>query len=351
MKVITTTTYSIEIGPLSESSFDQLLSEEFKDAKKVVLVDENTFACFQGILAFSGALSNAEVIQVPSGEESKDIEIATGIWQSLSEYEIGRGDLLINIGGGMISDLGGFVASCYKRGIKYVNVPTSLLAMVDASVGGKTGINLGMYKNQVGLFSDPVAVYIDPAFLETLPDEQYFSGFGEIIKHAVLAGRDDFKLITTVVPTEVTKKLIESSIRFKNTIVEKDPLEAAERKLLNLGHTAGHAIEGYLLHLEPMLHGHAIAIGLLVEAELSRSKKLLGEDDYKAIAEIVQKHYTIPVFSEEQLYDLFELALNDKKNSFGEIRSCLIRGIGDCIYDQKVTINELVTSYTKIATT
>ena len=249
MHRLNTAGYTIEVGSLLESSFAEKLIP-FKDSKCFIIVDENTQEyCLEYLLTSFEGLSEAEVVVLPMGEENKQLEIVGHVWEVLTEYETTRHDLIINLGGGLITDMGGFIASCYKRGIQFINIPTTLLAMVDASIGGKTGVNLGHYKNQIGLFSTPIALYIDPIFLGTLPPEQWLSGFAEMLKHGLI---HDEKLWTSVLmqmedPTTIDQDLLLACIQVKKQIVEIDPTEKNERKKLNFGHTFGHAIEGFLM--------------------------------------------------------------------------------------------------------
>ena len=192
MKYIDAIDYKLEIGSLEESSFSQFL-ESYVNRKKVIIVDDNTHEhCLPYLITTFQELSDAEVILLPEGEENKQMSIAYSVWEALTDYTVSRNDLVINLGGGMITDLGGFIASCYKRGCDFINIPTSLLGMVDASIGGKTGINLGHFKNQIGVFSNPKAVYIDPIFLTTLPDEEMKSGYAEMLKHGLISNKNLF---------------------------------------------------------------------------------------------------------------------------------------------------------------
>ncbi|NVK66237.1 MAG: 3-dehydroquinate synthase, partial [Flavobacteriales bacterium] len=243
MHIIESNGHQLELGPIIESSFVEKL-RLFREEKIVLFGDEHTSeACISYLVANFDELSEAEVIVIPAGELSKTVEIAENIWEVLSDYQIGRHDLFVNVGGGLITDMGGFVASCYKRGLDFINIPTSLLGMVDASIGGKTGVNLGNLKNQVGVFSDPIAVYIDPLFLSTLPEAELLSGYAELLKHGLIS---DVALYEDVMeqlnnnPYEISEELLKRGIEIKNKVVSKDPLEKGERKKLNFGHTFGH---------------------------------------------------------------------------------------------------------------
>jgi 3-dehydroquinate synthase len=343
MKSIQSNNYTIEIGNIQDSSFAQLLSERYANAKKVIIADENTHAnCFEYMVTSFEALHDAELIVLPAGEDSKQMSIAYSVWEALTEYGISRHDLIINLGGGMITDIGGFIASCYKRGCDFVNIPTSLLAMVDASIGGKTGINMGPYKNQIGVFSDPEAVFIDLSFLKTLPEVELRSGYAEMIKHGLI---NDGKLYNDVVQSmanekEISEKMMMESIQVKNEVVSQDPRESGLRKTLNFGHTIGHVIEGYYLPTLGLSHGHAVAIGMVMETYLSVLKVGLNREAFDSISTDLLKAYSIPEFSNDDIESMLMLLSNDKKNKEGRILCCLISEIGTCVYDQEVTLEE-----------
>jgi 3-dehydroquinate synthase len=253
--------YNIEIGNLVESSFQNLLNDKYVSSKKVIIVDENTHDfCLEYLLTNFEDLKEAEVMLLPVGEENKVMEVCFQVLEALSEYKIGRNDLIINLGGGVVSDMGGFIASIYKRGIDFINIPTSLLAMVDASIGGKTGIDLGRHKNQIGTFRDPKALFVDISFLDTLPQEEVLNGYAEMLKHALIFDTEYWKELTSITSMNdlLNASKIEKSILLKNKVVESDPLEKNNRKKLNFGHTIGHALEGFFLDSESISHGHAV---------------------------------------------------------------------------------------------
>lgn len=342
MHRLNTAGYTIEVGSLLESSFAEKLIP-FKDSKCFIIVDENTQEyCLEYLLTSFEGLSEAEVVVLPMGEENKQLEIVGHVWEVLTEYETTRHDLIINLGGGLITDMGGFIASCYKRGIQFINIPTTLLAMVDASIGGKTGVNLGHYKNQIGLFSTPIALYIDPIFLGTLPPEQWLSGFAEMLKHGLI---HDEKLWTSVLmqmedPTTIDQELLLACIQVKKQIVEIDPTEKNERKKLNFGHTFGHAIEGFLMEEEPITHGHAVAVGMVMEAYLSYKRGLLSQEDYQSIENALLAFYPLFTFSDDDINGVVAYLSNDKKNKSGKILTCLLERIGGCVFDQEMTEDE-----------
>lgn len=338
--IIKAANYQVEIGSLTDSSLQELLVTRYADSKKIILVDENTHDyCLEYLLTAFSSLEEAEVMLLPAGEENKVMEVCFQVWEAWSEYQIGRKDLIINLGGGLVSDMGGFMASVFKRGLDFINIPTSLLAMADASVGGKTGIDMGNYKNQLGVFADPVAVYIDPGFLATLPPEERKNGWAEMLKHGLIISETHWKKVkeTDVLAEDLSPELIIETVTVKNEIVLKDPQEQNVRKKLNFGHTFGHAIEGILLHEENALpHGHAVAIGILAEAYISTKKGLLSPDEFEEIEKVIVNHYAIPVFPIAMAEQLFLLMKNDKKNSHNKVSCVLLKKIGEAVIDQEI---------------
>ncbi|MDG1331368.1 MAG: 3-dehydroquinate synthase [Crocinitomicaceae bacterium] len=344
MHIIQSNGYQLELGSILESSFAEKLAS-FSNEKVILFCDENTSeACVSFLITQFQELSEAEVIMIPSGEVHKTVEIVENIWEVLSDYQVGRHDLLVNVGGGMITDMGGFIASCYKRGIEFINVPTSLLGMVDASIGGKTGVNLGHFKNQIGVFSHPIAVYIDPIFLSTLPPAELMSGFAELLKHGLIS---DPLLYAEVLaqmeePESIPIELLRDAIEIKNKVVTADPLEKGERKKLNFGHTFGHVIEGFYMGREGVSHGWAVAIGMIFEAYLSYKKGLLKLEDFQKVEQDLIKWYNIPPFSNEDMQQMVSMLSNDKKNRAGKVQCCLLEGIGKCSFDHEIAQGEAV---------
>jgi 3-dehydroquinate synthase len=343
---------SLEFGSIEQSSFTTLL-REYANSKIVIMVDENTHDhCLEYMITTFEELKEAEVMLLPAGEENKVMEVCFQVWNALTEYEVGRKDLIINLGGGVVTDMGGFIAAVYKRGVDFVHIPTSLLGMVDASIGGKTGIDLGVYKNQLGVFADPLKVYIDPIFLGTLPENELWNGFAEVIKHALITDRNYWNEIKAIDQASdlIHLDLIEKAARIKAEIVQRDPKESGERKLLNFGHTIGHAIEGYLLEREEQIsHGHAVAIGILMESRLSNRIGMLTDHDLKEIESTLTK-YPLVSIQEEEIDQLIVIMHNDKKNSEGLIKGVLINEIGKCeidfVYDE-VVIKQVLLSLIK----
>lgn len=345
MKYIDSKSYRLEIGNINDSSFAKLLSESYSDAKKIILVDENTNEhCLDYIITNFEALSEAEVILLPAGEEFKQLDILQNVWEALTDYGVSRHDLVINLGGGMITDLGGFMASCYKRGCAFINIPTSLLAMVDASIGGKTGVNLGHFKNQIGVFSNPVAVYIDPAFLTTLPDEELLSGYAEMLKHGLIRDASLFQeVVLAMQNSEVPNiELLEACILVKHAIVTEDPTEIGVRKILNFGHTIGHVIEGHFMEKGPLTHGHCVALGMVMESYIAQRRGLLSDEAFEEIQKVIFKFYPLPLYSNDEISEMVEMLYNDKKNEGGKIKTSLLSKIGTCVYDVDIPESQFV---------
>ena len=293
------------------------------------------------ILTTYEELARAEVVVLPLGEENKRIEVALNVWEVFTEYGATRHDLIINLGGGLITDMGGFIASCYKRGIAFINIPTSLLGMVDASIGGKTGVNLGHFKNQIGVFSNPEGLYIDTLFLGTLPNDELLSGYAEMLKHGLIR---DAKLFVDVLeqmrdPRKLDDALLERCIRIKHEVVAEDPVEKGLRKILNFGHTFGHVIEGHYM-LEGLKHGEAVAIGMIMESFVSMKRGMISEKDFESIEGAISLFYTMPKMSNEDIQSMVGLLSNDKKNTSGKILTCLLDEIGSCSYDHEISEEE-----------
>ncbi len=341
--ILTSNSYDIEFCALEESSFSKIL-EKYKSFRKIIIVDENTHEfCLEFLITQFDELTDAEIILLPAGEENKVMEICFQVWQALSEYKISRNDLIINLGGGVVTDMGGFIASVYKRGVKFINIPTSLLAMVDASVGGKTGIDLGAFKNQLGVFSDPLAVYIDYRFLSTLPKKEWINGYAEMLKHGIIYSEQHWNNLIDTHPEKVTIELIYESVSIKNEIVLKDPKESGERKLLNFGHTIGHAIEGYFLEKENNIsHGVAVAWGMLLESKIALNKNMLSQKIYTSISKVINTHFPTMPCLEDDLSTIYEIMLQDKKNSANNIKCVLPTKIGMASYDVVIEQEDLI---------
>ncbi len=339
-------TCNIEIGSIVSSSFERLLTEKYAHSRKIILVDENTHDnCLEYLITSFPVLEEAEVMLLPVGEENKVMEVCFQVWEALSEYGMVRSDVVINLGGGVVTDMGGFIASVFKRGLDFINVPTSLLGMVDAAIGGKNGIDLGSYKNQLGVFQHPVAIYVDPIFLQTLPVEELVSGYAEMIKHTLIADKEQWKLLHQLDPIKLLKTqhyetLIIRSIEIKTTVVNADPKEAGMRKVLNFGHTIGHAIEGFCLQTEPVAHGHAVALGMIAESYISFKREKISQRELLEITNYLTQIYPHIPLDESDKNDVLELLKHDKKNEKDTVMCVLLDGIGNCVYNQAITEKE-----------
>lgn len=287
------------------------------------------------------------LLEVPAGEEYKTLASCDQVWQQLTEQRADRHAVLVNLGGGVVTDLGGFCAAVYKRGIRFVQVPTTLLAQVDASVGGKTGIDFLGYKNQLGVFQEPAAVCIEPRFLETLDPRQLKSGYAEVVKHWLIADAAAFEQNRAVgLFVDDWLPIIQESVALKERIVAQDPLEGGLRKILNFGHTVGHALESYLL-LQPgreILHGEAVAAGMVCEAWLSHRKGLLSAEELDKVETFLFSVFEKAQFVTLETEAIAEYASQDKKNTGSIINCTLLEGIGRAVYDQPVTLAEIAES-------
>ncbi|HTL80218.1 MAG TPA: 3-dehydroquinate synthase [Bacteroidia bacterium] len=344
---IVTSGYSIQIG---NSALDQLNAflKKNKFSSLFILVDENSLRhCLPTLIANVKKLSEAEVIEVESGEKNKTLEVCTNIWRALGELGADRNSLLVNLGGGVITDMGGFIAAAYKRGMAFVNVPTTLLAQVDASVGGKTGVDLDGLKNQVGFFAEPQEVFIYPPFLRTLSKREMLSGFAEVLKHALIADADYWNFLKDINLADASDwdEIILRSVNIKNEIVKQDPQEKNIRKTLNFGHTVGHAIETYFLeHAQTLLHGEAVAIGMICEAWLSVRHGGLEESKMEEIASIIHRSFGLHSIDTTAYHRIIELMRHDKKNEKGSINLTLLKDIGVPVINKRADASEIMES-------
>lgn len=325
-----------------------------KYSKLFVLCDSNTLkVCLP---KFSEMLNDTEknnlnVISIDSGEPSKDLNGAVRVWDELMKSNADRHSLLINLGGGMICDLGGFVASTYKRGISFINVPTSLLAMVDASIGGKTGINYNNVKNLLGTFSNPKMTLVYPPFLKTLDQRQFMSGFAEMIKHVLISKSSKINIddLLKMDPAELINHpaYIKHSLDVKKKIVDSDPYDNSVRKKLNFGHTIGHALESLFMNRkgQELLHGEAVAQGMIVELILSVEKGGMKKPIADQLIYRINELYSKPILQEGDEKKLIELMQNDKKNRSGIIKCVLINNTGEAVCDIALTDSEILKAF------
>lgn len=336
----------IHYGQEGMSRLREMINERWPSGQQVmILMDENTRVhCLPELTGALGIQDGYKLLEIQSGEQHKNLNSCTDLWQQMLQLRVERGALLINLGGGVICDLGGFVASTYKRGIDFVNVPTTLLSQVDASVGGKTGVNLDGQKNQVGLFKNAELTLIHTDFLRTLGERQMKSGFAEMLKHGLVANSAYWSKLKTTDPTDPGESLIRRSIELKHGVVVDDPEEKGLRKLLNFGHTVGHAIEamGHRPGQAGWLHGEAIAIGMAIESTLSFQKLNLDEESLTEILSTLSQHYNIPVIGEHECSEVMGLMRNDKKNEGGAYRFTLLEKLGQGKIDHEVTDQEFL---------
>lgn len=325
--------------------FDQFIKTH-RPTKVFVITDENTQKLCLPLLLERIAFRNVpHTIAIPAGEAHKNISTCLIVWKSLSELGADKTSLIINLGGGVVTDLGGFVASTFKRGVPFINIPTSLLAMVDASVGGKNGVDLGHLKNQIGTINLPEMVLLDTQFLRTLPREHIISGFAEMLKHGLIHSKAHWEQVKniTISDTDTFEELLWDSVAVKNGVVAKDPFEYNLRKTLNFGHTLGHAIESYFLehNKKPaLLHGEAVAIGLILATHISADSLGFPVETLHDITETILKHFSKQRFDKADIDAVIKLLVFDKKNRNGKVLFVLLEDIGkhkvDCEVDNSL---------------
>ncbi len=343
MKSIKAATYYVHFKHKGYEELNSLLIK--KDYSSIfILVDENSLElCYPVFIPLLETDKRIEIIEIESGEINKNLDTCSGVWNALTELSADRNSLLITLGGGVITDLGGFVASTYKRGIDFVNIPTTLLSMVDASVGGKTGVDLGVLKNQIGLFANPQIVLIDGNYLATLNERESRSGIAEIIKYGLTYDIKLLDLLNNFNSLNINE-LIHRSIEIKNEIVLQDPKENGLRKVLNFGHTLGHAIESYFLESKNKInltHGEAIAIGMVCESYLSHKVLKLSKEKVMIVKNMIDAMYEKVVIDVSDYDPIFDLLKHDKKNSNGQVNFVLLNDFEDFKLDCKIS-NELL---------
>ncbi len=315
-----------------------------------VLVDETTERLCLPVVGGLDAMKGAQRIVIGATDSHKTLDTLSEVWKALQLGGATRHSLMVNLGGGMVTDLGGFAASTFKRGIAYINIPTTLLSMVDASVGGKTGINFGGLKNEIGVFNNAQAVILDTTFLRTMDQENILSGYAEMLKHGLI---NDVKMWAELmtfegleqmdVPENLARlnRMVADSVAVKQRIVTEDPTEKGIRKALNLGHTAGHAFESLALRRHPILHGYAVAYGLVVELYLSCVKTGFPQDKMHQTVQFIKDHYGRMAITCEDYPQLIELMHHDKKNIGSDINFTLLGDIGDIRINQTATEEEI----------
>ena len=318
---------------------------ECEHDKLFVLTDTTTQELCLPVIKNFYSLKHIQVITIPASDSHKDIESLMMVWKGLQEGGASRHSCMINLGGGMVTDLGGFAASTFKRGINFINIPTTLLAMVDASVGGKTGINFGGLKNEVGVFNDSKYVILDTEFLKTQDAENICSGYAEMLKHGLISTEAMWEELVSFdlanPDLKQLQRMVGDSVKVKERIVELDPHEKGIRKALNLGHTFGHAFESWALKRKPILHGYAVAFGLIPELYLSVAKTGFPTDKMRQTVTFIKENYGTLNITCDDYDELIELMHHDKKNQNGIINFTMLGGIGDIRINQTATTEEI----------
>ena len=313
--------------------------------KVFILMDETTERCCLPVVEAAVGLQDAKRIVIGATDTHKNLESLAHVWEELGNGGGPRHSLLINIGGGMVTDLGGFAASTFKRGINYINIPTTLLSMVDASVGGKTGINFRGLKNEIGVFNNAATVILDTQFLKTLDAENICSGYAEMLKHGLISNEQMWAELMNFdleqPDLRLLSRMVADSVAVKERIVTEDPTEQGIRKALNLGHTVGHAFESFALKHQPVLHGYAVAWGLICELYLSCMKTGFPTDKMHQTVRFIKEHYGMMTITCDDYPTLLELMTHDKKNVAGIINFTLLGGIGDIRINQTANKDEI----------
>ena len=313
--------------------------------RTVVLLDETTARLCFPLIDDMECLQGARRIVIGATDGNKTLQSLSHVWQEMQAAGCTRHSLMINLGGGMITDLGGFAASTFKRGVKFINIPTTLLSMVDASVGGKTGINFGGLKNEIGVFNNADSVILDTAFLKTMDNENLCSGYAEMLKHGLISNTEMWaELICFDIHQPDLKllgRMVADSVAVKQHIVLEDPLERGIRKALNFGHTMGHAFESWALQRTPVLHGYAVAWGMIGELYLSATKTGFPTDKMRQTVSYIKEHYGKLPISCDDYDEMTELMMHDKKNTAGIINFTLLGDIGDIRINQTATAEEI----------
>ncbi len=350
MKKIDKIPGAVYFGNDSWKQLQQIIDKQ--DASSVaILVDTNTKNhCLPVFNEHIKLAKPAFIIEISAGEEHKNIASCLEVWGELSQNGFDRASLIINLGGGVVTDLGGFIACTYMRGITSINIPTSLLAMVDAAVGGKNGVDLGALKNQIGIIKDPLAVIIAPEFLKTMPQNQLTSGFAEMLKHGLIYSNDYWQRLQSFNTTNISEaeNLIWESIEIKNEIVTEDQQETGRRKTLNFGHTLGHAIESYCLetnHMHSLLHGEAIAIGMILALHISVNQEGFPEDTYNSASKRLLKVCGKVQFSSDDITEIIKLLKHDKKNISGKVLFVLLKDIAQPLINKRVEDHLILKSF------
>ena len=338
--------YSIHIGNEVLQDFNRILEDcQAQYSKVFIFCDENSSRhCLPYLIEQVPMLIGAELIEIESGEQNKTLSICHDVWKTISESNADRNAFVVNLGGGVVCDMGGMIASLYKRGVRFFHIPTTLLSQVDASVGGKLAVDLDGHKNQIGLFRNPDLVLIVPEFLKTLPERHWVSGMAEVYKHALISDAEYWLFLgeLNLKDDNYMSAMLHKSISIKNEIVLEDWEEKGLRKTLNFGHTIGHAIESQALGKgRALLHGEAIAIGMLVEIILSQMVNGFKEEDFDAIKSVFENIFPLQKIDENELPDLIEWMRHDKKNDDAQINFTLLKKIGEAEFNKICSVDQI----------
>lgn len=343
IKIRVLNSYDVVIGENILGSLKDLIDFS-KYSKLVVITDTNLEKLW--LKKLEQSIGEVEEIIIGSGEDHKNIETVQKIWKALLELNVDRKSLVVNLGGGVIGDLGGFAASTYMRGIDFLQIPTTLLAQVDASIGGKVGINFVGVKNLIGSFNQPIGVICDISLLKTLPDREFIEGFGEIIKHGVIADKEYFNFVTSKKPKDFSDEelveIVKGSCEIKKKIIEEDVTEKDSRRLVNFAHTMGHAIESLSFESDnPLLHGEAVSIGIVIEGKISVIKGILKSQDLEIIVRALENIGLPTKYENLNPTEVLEKVKSDKKSEKGVVYFTLIPEIGRAITGQRISDEEI----------
>ncbi|MEP6795369.1 MAG: 3-dehydroquinate synthase [Saprospiraceae bacterium] len=341
--------FSSSLGPIYNGDVHDGLKkviDDFQPLSVFIICDENTArVCVPKIELL---VDHPQIIITKSGEQNKNLETCKNIWSTLIDKKADRDSFVLNVGGGVVCDMGGFAAACYQRGIRFGQIPTTVLSMADASIGGKLGVDHDGFKNYIGLIQNPSFIWIDQSFLETLPALEITSGLAEIVKHAIIGSKSLWDILSGVTTIEELNwaEIFEENIPVKVKIVQSDLREQGLRKVLNFGHTVGHALESfYLAAREPMTHGQCVALGMLVESSISVSLGLLNSTDFESITEVISRLLSPEVVSLPGVEKVIPWIRSDKKKSKGRVGFSLPDKIGSCGWDIPVEDNTIIDSY------
>ncbi len=348
IRILRAETYPIVIGEdIFEEIQTHLREPEMKDSKFIILVDENTRTqCLPLLTEKLEQLKDCTVMEVPGGEDKKNIQTCLELWNNLISLKADKSTVLVNVGGGVLTDMAGFMAATYKRGIRFINFPTTLVGQIDAAFGGKVGVNLGDMKNQIGVFAYPDAVYIYPPFLKTLSGKEKLSGFAEVIKYALIMDQHFWKLLKNVnfVQVRFWDDIIYRSVEIKNRIVKNDPFDRRLRKRLNFGHTIGNAFETIALGRNDasMTHGIGLAMGMICETFLSCRLKGLQYEIMEEIATYILGNFPYYTLDDEDVDHILDVLQHDKKNAGDTINFTLLPSLGHALIDQYCTPEDIL---------